>query len=306
MQSVRTGHRVFDECYSELVGESPNWIAGLSRFGEALECLRSTVPRSEWRIFGESARCNHPVWGILREDPFTLRAFEKPRGYAGDAKTIDFVYGYAETRSKSRIGKVIQAYTTNLNTAQSVRYRCNILAKRVDETASEKGSPRILALACGHLREAHRAAAVQERRFSEYLAFDQDAKSLAVVEAEFARFGVRTEQGSVVDLDFSRLGNFDLIYAAGLYDYLWQGAAKELTTYAFDMLAPGGKLLIANVHPNIPDAGYLEAVMDWWLVYRTPDELESVADGISCSEIAKKRIFGDPLNNIVFLEVEKA
>ena len=292
-----------DECYRELTDESPALDVAVGTLIERLGSLRAATPRTEWRTFGDDARCRHPICEILREDPFTLRAIEKPRGYAGDAKMIDFVYGHAATNHISEIGKAILASTTNTSTAQSVRHRRDAFARAVDDTASETELPRILALACGHLREAHLAKAVREKRIGEYVAFDQDAKSLAVVEHEFSKFGVRTVQGSVLDLEFADLGKFDLIYAAGLYDYLCRGAAKELTAYAFEMLNPRGRLMIANVLPDIPDAGYMEAMMDWWLIYRTAEQLESVADSIPANEIATKRTFNDPLDNIVFLEV---
>lgn len=303
MKDDQPNHKLLDECYRMLTVESPAFDEAIGSLMGLLARLRAATPRTEWRRFAENARCSHPICEKLRQDPFTLRALEKPRGYAGDAKMIDFVYGYSEANHISETGKAILACTTNTATAQSVRHRRDTFAKAVDNTASETIPPRILALACGHLREAHLAEAVQKKRIGEYVAFDQDAKSLVVVKEEFSQFGVRTVQGSVLDLDFDSLGKFDLIYAAGLYDYLWRGAAKELTAYAFEMLNPGGKLMIANVLPDIPDAGYMEAIMDWWLVYRTPEQLESVADSIPPNEIASKRTFSDPLGNIVFLEI---
>lgn len=39
-------------------------------------------------------RClSHFLRGLLHQDPFTYRAFSKPRGYAGDAVMTDYIYG---------------------------------------------------------------------------------------------------------------------------------------------------------------------------------------------------------------------
>ena len=58
-----------------------------------------------------------------------------------------------------------------------------------------------------------------------------------------------------------RCSDPDLIYAAGLYDYLGDAIAIQLTSRLLQMLAPGGggRLLIANFNPDLRDIGYLEA-----------------------------------------------
>jgi hypothetical protein len=76
------------------------------------------------------------------------------------------------------------------------------------------------------------------------------------------------------------LGVFDFIYSAGLYDYLSEDTAVRLTSKLASMLKPGGRLLIANMMPSLPSAGYMEAVMDWWLIYRTTQELKSLSAGV--------------------------
>jgi extracellular factor (EF) 3-hydroxypalmitic acid methyl ester biosynthesis protein len=148
----------------------------------------------------------------------------------------------------------------------------------------------------------------------EYIALDHDAESLSVVQREFGPFGVKTLQASVLDLPTAvpapfpaggKEDGFDLVYAAGLYDYLWQGAAKELTAYSFDLLRSGGRLLIANVLPNLPESGYMEAIMDWWLIYRTVDQLVAVADSIPRAEVASLRTFTDPNSCVAFLEIAR-
>src|SRR4051794_26007505 len=48
-----------------------------------------------WPAFARGC-LDHPLRNLLHEDPFTFRAFSKPRGYAGDAVMMDYIYGLGE------------------------------------------------------------------------------------------------------------------------------------------------------------------------------------------------------------------
>lgn len=158
----------------------------------------------------------------------------------------------------------------------------------------------------GHLREAHLSAAVAQRQV-EVLAFDQDAQSLAVVNGLFGGNGVRTVQGRVRDVIAGRhlgaLGTFDLVYAAGLYDYLTDTVARRLTRRLFELLNPGGVLLVANFLPGLPDVGYMETYMGWDLIYRSQAEIASFAAEIAPERIAASRVYEEENGAVGFLEL---
>jgi hypothetical protein len=128
-----------------------------------------------------------------------------------------------------------------------------VLAKTIDYVASEVTHPvQILSIACGHLREAQEPMAIREKSIGKLIAFDQDLLSLEVIERELDNCSVQTIQGSVTTLVRQKQSfeNLDLVYAAGLYDYLSQPFATRLTKIMFDMLRSGGKLLVANFIPD--------------------------------------------------------
>jgi SAM-dependent methyltransferase len=75
------------------------------------------------------------------------------------------------------------------------------------------------------------------------------------------------------------LGQFDLIYAAGLYDYLPAPFARALTAKLVRALKPGGQLLLGNFTRGFVGKTYMECFMDWTLIWRTAAELRDLFDG---------------------------
>lgn len=95
---------------------------------------------------------------------------------------------------------------------------------------------------------------------------------------------------------------FDLIYSAGLYDYLRYGGAKKLTKNLFDLLNPAGTLIVGNFSPANPlDLRFpMEYLYDWMLIYRDESEMYRLADSVPESEIAQMRCFRNHLASTIF------
>ncbi len=158
-------------------------------FDELLE-RREQEPQ-DWPAYAQSC-LSHPVCNLLHQDPFTYRAFAKPRGYAGDAVMMDYIYGLGEAGQAARdatpLGRAIFQYMGTRPSAKAVRYRRQLLAELIDRVAERSGSS-VLAIAAGHLREVELSAAVQAGKLQEFVAFDQDEASLSVVARDYARPG---------------------------------------------------------------------------------------------------------------------
>jgi hypothetical protein len=105
--------------------------------------------------------------------------------------------------------------------------------------------------------------------------------------------------------DKAGMGHFHLVYAAGLFDYLEDSVAKRLIERMWAMTHPGGRLMIANFMPDIPDAGYMEAFMDWWLIYREEKQVRDLFSTIPASEIASLKVEFDSGRNICFVVAER-
>lgn len=249
-----------------------------------LHIIRRSYEPAVWQTLFEIAQA-HPVASLLHEDPFTAWSFRKPRGYSGDAGLLDFIYRHPSVAplvaEASPLGRAVYDYASAAPAAAAVRERREILARSVDEaTDACGGGSEILTIAGGHLREATLSGALRERRIRRWVALDQDPMSVGTMARDLAGTAVEAIDGSVKGLlgNAYRLGQFDLVYAAGLYDYLPRGAAVRLTRTCLAMLKPGGSFLFANFARDIPDDGYMESFMNWPLLLRSEAEVQSIMD----------------------------
>jgi SAM-dependent methyltransferase len=281
---------------------------GMRLLFSTLGHARSVLVHEDWKQFCRDC-LNHPIRDLVHQDPITRRSFARPRGYAGDAVLLDLMYQteMPERARASKLGQEICQFMYEQPSATSLRGRRDLLARRLNALSEERPDAGILSVACGHLREAQLSQAVRERRLGRYLAVDQDPKSLAVVQRELVPFGIEAVPGSVKALLKGQLAfsDLDFIYAAGLYDYLPQALTIRLTRLLFSMLRPGGKLLLANYTDATFDSGckaYMEAFMDWWLIYREEHEVQEWLQDIPRSELAAHRLFRDEVGNLIYLE----
>jgi extracellular factor (EF) 3-hydroxypalmitic acid methyl ester biosynthesis protein len=283
--------------------------AGLDDLFDHLDETRVGAPAG-WPFYAKAC-LEHPIRAFLHQDPFTHRAFAKPRGYAGDAVMMDYIYGLGEAveaaQNATAIGRAIFQYMDSRPSARAVRYRRRLLARLIDASTSN-GQGRVFALAAGHLREVELSNAVRTGRIQEFVAVDQDEASLAVVARDYGHLGVQAQKGSVRQILAGRIdaGRFDLVYAAGLFDYLAAPVAAALACRLFEMTHPGGTMLIPNFLPAAPDRGYMESFMDWQLTYRDHAEMRSLVDALPPTSVADFKIFDDDDETIVFLQVRKA
>jgi hypothetical protein len=49
----------------------------------------------------------------------------------------------------------------------------------------------------------------------------------------------------------------------------------------------------------------MEALMDWWLIYRSPEDMADLRSVLPPAEIESSEVFLEPTGNVVFLEVVK-
>lgn len=197
LSQVTQLERVLNDWQQRLVsGEGHFAVEELCR---VLLSLRLQSSNDEWLEI-KSFCLAHPIRALLHQDPYTRRAYEKPRGYAGDAVMLDYVYEGTPPNGTSTLGYQVFSGTTGLSNGLSVIARRDLLSQQIDELASKKQRPRIMSFACGHLREAQCAQAVAAGAIGALYAIDQDQESLDVVKREQGLCGVTAIHGSVISL----------------------------------------------------------------------------------------------------------
>jgi SAM-dependent methyltransferase len=274
----------------------------------ALNEKRLSLSNEDWKSYVRALR-ESPNFSRIWEDPFTASAAaKKRRGYPGDATVLDFIYGHPSVEpylaAATDFGRSMYEYTAAGPASQAVRNRRDLLAAQIDRVCAHRPHARVLSVACGHMREAAMSEAVRKNRLDEIVGIDQDVESIALLERELKSYRVRPVAASVRTLlgnAASRYGTFNFIYASGLYDYLPDRVATRLTHSLLSLLRPGGKLWISNFAPDIRDRGYMEACMDWWLIFRDERQMQSLVEGLNVPDLSA-RTFREPEQNIVFLE----
>lgn len=250
---------------------------------------------------------NDPVFtslrDLLRQDPFARRCVDKPRGYAGDATLLDMAYRLLTPDDGPALGRKVFTATTNSPGSRSIRERRQRLAGFVDSVAATSPRATIASLACGHLRELQLCRALSRHGIARLHAIDQDERSLEEVRQAYGDTCIETHRISLQRLLIKGAEiRVDGYYAAGLFDYLDDDTARATISSMLSCLNLGGRVLIANLTPRLIDIAYMEAVMDWWLIYRTPEALRSIAESAAGSQNGTWTTYEDTLGNVAYAE----
>jgi extracellular factor (EF) 3-hydroxypalmitic acid methyl ester biosynthesis protein len=254
--------------------------------------------------------------------PFGYRTFQKPLGYAGDYEMMNMIHR-KQPEGKSLYEKLIHLLLVSQWPAQSVRNRITHLKENiVRETARVAYAgkrTRILNIGCGpaqELQDFMKETALSNEADFTLLDFNKEtldyaSNRLIGLKRQFARRSkIETLQISVHQLlrravrqgTFGSEGNYDLIYCAGLFDYLSPETCRELVKLFYDNLAPGGLLVVANMDDTKPFRNFIEFVLDWQLIYRHSDEIRAFAP-----ERARETttVVAEPASVNLFLHIRK-
>lgn len=261
--------------------------AVLNALNDNLQDLEPLVARTEFEDF---------AWGyVLKEifpyfmrSRFAERAYFKPKGYAGDFLMMEMIY-QNRPEGDGKLGVLVDAWCLNAPASRAVRGRRSLLAeellRRSLHDLSSQNPIRILNVACGSSRELFdflKECSLDDR--VEATCMDADPEALHYADTQLNVFPHRAKIRYLNDnavrwalgRNRQRLAPQDIIYSAGLTDYLDRRLFTALVTRCHEHLKPGGCLIIGNFAPNNPNKAVMDHILHWKLIHRSEKDLRDI------------------------------
>ncbi|UCF91786.1 MAG: class I SAM-dependent methyltransferase [Desulfobacterales bacterium] len=260
------------------------------------------------------------LWNFIRCAPFMARTNLKPRGYAGDSEMMSMIYAN-DYWGDSTFAKLLHKHPIEHPAAQAVRNRRHVIGKIIEAMKSDgcrnrSGKQKILSVACGPARELEDILlAADDCRGFHFALLDQDRAALH--EAAKLVDQIESKLNTHIGVDYlnesvrtmlatpqlkTKLGQFHFVYSMGLFDYLTPPVASAVLGKLYQLLKPGGEMVIGNYHISNPGRHYMEYWLDWVLFYRTEEDFKHLLKDAPDAEVD---VFFDDTGVQMFLRVKK-
>src|SRR5687768_3096076 len=288
-----------------------------SKFDDISEKVDDEL-RGVHRAFAK--RLLHP---LVLCSPFVYRTYHKPLGYAGDYEMVNMILR-DPYEGASLFAKIVNVCFLKNPPAEAHRNRIKYLAKKLEEeTRRVHGLGRrakIFNLGCGPAKEIQdfmREQEISDRADFSLLDFNDETIEHATGLLMESRKTHRRETG----LNFFKKsvhqilkeaarpgqemmpGTYDLVYCAGLFDYMSDRICKRLMNIFYDLLAPGGLLIATNVDASKPFRHSMELILEWHLICRNQAQFAALKP--EKAGPGQFTVTHEPTGVNVFIEVRK-
>ena len=225
------------------------------------------------------------------------RLYNKPLGYPGDYLVMQYVYD-GKDQGVRLYDKLVHRMGVEMLGCVSTR---NDMAKEIISqeisrlTEKTKDPIKVMNVACGGAQEIYELLTDQPTSHPLHVTLvDQDAQALSFAQDRLLPVSVSNE--SVVNLNFlhcsfvdlmlggplfEKSANQHLIYSLGFFDYIRSHRAKKLIRTLYDILLPGGLLVVgALADGEGADRLSSELICDWSMIFRERHEMAELAEGL--------------------------
>jgi extracellular factor (EF) 3-hydroxypalmitic acid methyl ester biosynthesis protein len=224
--------------------------------------------------------------------PFIRRAQQKPLGYAGDYEMMNMLYRPSHLEGPSLFARVVNLCAATETAARANINRVDYLAGKLGSllrAAQKRGSTdrvRVASIGSGPARELESLLGSEPSLgpYLDILLVDQDSRAIAYCERRLTPLAQR----SGAKLHFVResvrrllcggmiaqmMGSRQLIYSAGLFDYLSDRSFSALLGTLYEAIPRGGQLIVGNVDISNPTRYFMEYFAEWFLIHRSRAQL---------------------------------
>ncbi len=211
----------------------------------------------------------------ITKDTMQGYALLKPHGYSGDYVIIERIYEQWLSPKEYLVNwdRFFHAQEAPRAIINRKKYFLDIL----DTLQKKDGKRDVLNIGCGPSNDVVEFLSKGDSHiFFECVDYDKDA-------IEYSHNKVK-EKGFLNHIEFHRENafkfrpskQFDLIWSAGLFDYLDEKTFQMLLAKQLAFLKIGGEMVIGNFSLDNPTRDYMECG-NWFLYHRSPDDLIKIA-----------------------------
>ena len=245
-----------------------------------------------WNTFGE----------VFSVKTLQGHVCQKPYGYAGDFEIIDKIY-QSRTSSDPFLRNWDKFFHT-LKAPQAVRNRKGYFKSLLSTLEREvKGRDlNVLNIGSGPARDLYEYCVENPGTRINFDNVDQDEKAIKFAKALCSDYLNRITFHKRNALRFKPQKEYDLIWSAGLFDYMNDRLFKFLINRYKRFLKNGGVLVIGNFSTRNPSRGCME-FGQWHLIHRSEKHLMSLALGCGIDK-SKISIACEPEGINLFLHIK--
>jgi hypothetical protein len=283
------------ELTDQLVGtalqQALDQLSGTGCWGEGNRLPSGTL----WRIAGSWLDFGSLQW----------RARNKPRGYAGDFEMLAQVA--ANRVCGHPLGAAFDRFFQAQAAPQAVRNRIGLIAEAMADFVRQRtdGPVRIVSIGSGpalDLQQLCSQLTQTQRQRLQIALVDLDPAALDYATSQLATW-VASDQVEPIRENLFRLAqparsrsfldDVDVLVCPGLFDYLDDDSAAALLSRFWQALRPQGQAWVFNFAPQNPSRAYMEWIGNWYLIYRTAEQMRQLAEraGIPQQHV---QVFAEP------------
>ncbi len=276
-----------------------------SQYEELGNLYKSVNLKRRQGIMSEADVMN--IWQALPDvyitkDTMQGYALLKPHGYSGDFVIIERIY-QRWMSPKEHLVKWDRYFHAQA-APQAIINRKKFFIDLLNSLDKKDGKHRVLNIGCGPCQDIVEFLLQGESHvFFECVDYDKDAVEYSYKKVKGKGFLSNVEFHRDNAFKFRPSKQYDLIWSAGLFDYLDAKTFKMLLTKQLTFLKSGGKLVIGNFSLSNPTRDYMECG-NWFLHHRSPEDLIKITEecGVPREKISVK---SESLGVNLFLHISR-